>query len=206
MAELGDEMKTVLFATMNPAKVAKYQQKLAENGVKLMTLRDLDFGLSVEESGKSAIENARIKARAYYEKVKIPTIGMDNCLFFEGVKLEDQPGTHVRRIGGRELNDEEMIAHYTELVRRYGGKLTARWVYGMVLCDERGEQEFSWSLENFYMVTEPCERRNVGYPLDSITIVPKFNKYLAEMTQAEIAEMNTKDMDGEVVEFILASL
>ena len=39
----------------------------------------------------------------------MPTIGMDNCLFIEELPEEKQPGTHVRRIGWKELNDEESL-------------------------------------------------------------------------------------------------
>ena len=60
-----------------------------------------------EETGKNAIENAYIKAKTYYDKTKIISIGMDNNLYIEGLPEEKQPGTHVRRINGKELNDEE---------------------------------------------------------------------------------------------------
>ena len=88
----------VLFATTNLAKVRKYKEKLKENGIELITINDLDFKLDIEENGKNAIENAYIKAKTYYDVVKIPTIGMDNCLFIEELPEEKQPGTHVRRI------------------------------------------------------------------------------------------------------------
>lgn len=72
----------VLFATENPAKVKTYLEPLKKNGINLITINDLDFKLEIDESGKTAIENARIKAKTYYGKLKIPTIGMDNNLFF----------------------------------------------------------------------------------------------------------------------------
>ena len=99
----------VLFATTNPAKVRKYKAELEKRGIELLTLKDLDFELKVNESGKNAIENACIKAKTYYDATKIPTIGMDNNLFIEELSDEEQPGTHVRRIKGKELNDDEMI-------------------------------------------------------------------------------------------------
>lgn len=37
----------------------------------------------------------------------------------------------------------------------------------------------------FYFVEEPCEKRNPGYPLDSIRQVPQFNKYLVELTEED---------------------
>ena len=107
----------VLFATTNLAKVRKYKEKLKENGIELITINDLDFKLDVDENGKNALENAYIKAKAYYDIAKIPTIGMDDCLFIEGLPEEKQPGTHVRRINGKELADDEMIEYYTNLIK-----------------------------------------------------------------------------------------
>lgn len=99
----------VLFATTNPAKVKKYKKALEERGIELLTLKDLDINIKVEETGENAIENAYIKAKTYYEVAHMPTIGMDNCLFVEELSEEEQPGTHVRRINGIELTEEEKI-------------------------------------------------------------------------------------------------
>lgn len=192
----------VLFATTNPAKVGKYQKALEEKGIELITLNDLDFELNIEESGKNAIENAYIKAKTYYDATKLPTIGMDNNLFIEELPEEKQPGTHVRRVNGKTLNDEEMIEYYTNLVKEHGGKLTAKWVYGMVMCDENGVREYSWSKDHFYFVDKPCEKRNPGYPLDSISIVPEFNKYFVELTEEDKKQYNKKDDIKDVIEFI----
>ena len=183
----------VLFATTNPAKVKKYRDLLKEKGIELVTIKDLDFKLDIDENGKDAIENAYIKAKTYYDKTKIPTIGMDNNLFIEELPEEKQPGTHVRRINGKELNDDEMIKYYTNLVKENYGKLTAKWVYGMVICSDNGVNKFSWSKDHFYFVDKPCEKRNPGYPLDSITIVPEFNKYLAELTEEDKEVYKKKD-------------
>ena len=102
----------VLFATTNPAKIKKYADKLKEKDIEILTIKDLGINLKPEETGKNAIENAYIKAKAYYDKTKVVSIGMDNNLYIEGLPEEKQPGTHVRRINGKELNDEEMIEYH----------------------------------------------------------------------------------------------
>ena len=102
----------VLFATNNPAKIKIYADKLEQNGIELKTLLDLKVPDNVEENGKNSIENAIIKAKGYYEFTKVPTIGMDNSLFIEDIDEVDQPGTHVRRVHGKRLSDEEMIEYY----------------------------------------------------------------------------------------------
>ena len=196
----------VLFATNNPAKVKKYKDRLEKRGVELITIKDLDMNLHVEESGKNALENAYIKAKAYYNATKIITIGMDNNLFIDELPEEKQIGTHVRRINGKELNDDEMIDYYTNLVKEYGGKLTAKWVYGMVIFNGKEKKEFTWSKSNFYFVDKPSDKRNPGYPLDSISIIPEYNKYLVELTKKKKKEYNEKTNDGQVIDFIVNSI
>ena len=196
----------VLFATSNPAKVRNYKEKLLKSGIELLTLKDIDIHIHVEENGKNAIENAYIKAKAYYDELEIPTIGMDNNLFIEGIPDELQPGVFVRRINGRELNDDEMIEYYTKLVKEYGGKLKARWVYGMVLISENGIYEYSWSYDDFYLVSNVNEKRNPGYPLDSISIDEKLNKYFVDMTEEDRIKNKKQDKDDEVINFIINSL
>ena len=205
MEELVTKNKVkVLFATGNPAKVNKYAKELEKRNIELITIKDLDVNIEVEENGKNAIENAYIKAKAYYDATNIITIGMDNNLFIEELPDEKQIGTHVRRINGKELNDEEMIEYYTNLVKEYGGKLTAKWVYGMVVYNGKEAKEYSWSKSNFYFVDKPSEKRNPGYPLDSISIMPEFNKYFVELTQEE--KNRNINNENDVIEFIVNSL
>lgn len=196
-------MKKVLFATTNPAKVKKYKEALKEKGIELITIKDLDIKLDIDENGKDAIENAYIKAKAYFDLTKMPTIGMDNNLFIEELPENKQPGTHVRRINGKELNDEEMIEYYTKMVKNYGEKLTVKWVYGMVICNNDNVNSYSWSKDNFYFIDKPCKKRNQGYPLDSISIIPEFNKYLAELDDEEKLKYKSKDNIDAVVDFIV---
>ena len=195
----------VLFATTNPAKVKKDKEELINRGIELLTIKDLDLDFKVEENGKNALENAYIKAKAYYDKTHITTIATDNSLFIEELPQEKQPGVYVRRINGKRLTDEEMIEYYTNLVKEYGGKLTAKWVYGMVIYNENGKKEYTWSKDHFYFVDKPCEKRNPGYPLDSISVVPKYNKYLVELNDEEKKEKDDNN-DDEVIDFIVKNI
>ena len=193
----------VLFATTNPAKVKKYIDELAKRGIELITIKDIKIKLNVEENGKNAIENAYIKAKAYYDKTGITTIGMDNNLYIEGLPQDKQPGTYVRRINGKELNDDEMIEYYTNLVHKYGGKLSAKWVYGMVIYNGKETKEYSWSKSNFYLIDKPCKKRNQGYPLDSISIMPNCNKYFVDLTNEDRNKDKQNYNEDDVIQFIV---
>lgn len=61
--------------------------------------------LDVVEDGSSFIENAEKKARAYFEKFKLPTISDDSGLVVEA--LPGELGIHSARFGGDGLTDEE---------------------------------------------------------------------------------------------------
>jgi len=196
----------VLFATTNPAKIKKYADRLEEKGIELITIKDLDINLKVDENGKDAIENAYIKAKTFYDATQMITIGMDNNLFIENLPNEKQPGTHVRRINGKELNDDEMIEYYTGLVKENGERLKAKWVYGMVIYDGKETKKYTWSRSEFYFLEKPCEKRNPGYPLDSISFIPEYNKYLVELTDEERKQGNSNYYENNVIEFIIDSI
>ena len=57
----------VLFATTNPAKVKTYKDELEKRGITLLTINDIEDKVEIDENGKNAIENAYIKAKAYYD-------------------------------------------------------------------------------------------------------------------------------------------
>ena len=196
----------VLFATTNPAKVKRYKEQLSENGIELISINDIDEKLDINENGKDAIENAYIKAKTYYDKTKIPTIGIDDCLFIEGISEEEQPGTNVRRVNGKRLNDDEMIEYYSNLAHEYGenGKLTCRWVYGIAVINNGIESTYTWSKEDFFIIDKPSDKINPGYPLNTISINKKLNKYFTDMTDEDREETNEDESD--VVNFLCESL
>lgn len=195
-------MKKILFATSNEAKVKRFKDKLLNKGIELLSLKDLDVSLTIEENGTSAIENALIKARAYSDKVDIPVIAMDDTLYLEDVPEEYQPGLYVRRVNGKSLSDSEMLEYYSNLVKNYGhnGKIVARWVYGLAIIYDQKEETYTWSKTNFWLVDTPSSIVNPGYPLNSISKSIELNKYFSEMTQEDW--QNIQEQEDDVIDFI----
>ena len=66
----------------------------------------------------------------------------------------------------------------------------------------KGTKEYSWSKSNFYLVDKPCPKRNPGYPLDSISVMPENNKYWLELTDEEIKKSKEESNKDGIVEFI----
>ena len=128
---------------------------------------------------------------------------MDNCLYIDELPDEKQPGTHVRRVKGKTLNDDEMIEYYRNLVDEYGGRLTAKWIYGMVIYDGKKSKEYSWSKKDFYLVNKVSEKRNLGYPLDSMSIMPECNKYFVDLTEEDKNRNSSNYNENDVIDFIV---
>ena len=195
-------MKKVLFATGNIAKVKRFKDKLLARGIELLSLKDLNISLSVEENGTSAIENALIKARAYKKEVDMPVMAMDDSLYLENVPENLQPGLFVRRVNGKSLTDEKMIEHYSNLVKDYGvdGAIVARWIYGLAIIKENTERTYTWSKNDFLLVDTPSKVVNPGYPLNSISKNIKLDKYFSEMTQED--QESVQEQEDDVIDFI----
>ena len=196
----------VLFATGNATKAQRFSKGLLEKGIEVMSLKDINIELDIDENGKNAIENALIKARAYSKVVDIPVFAMDDNLYLENVPEDKQPGMYVRRVDGKRLNDDEMIKHYSGLAKKYGknGRITCRWIYGLAVICNGKEYTYTWSKEDFYMVDTPSDKMNPGYPLNSISINKKLNKYFTDMTDEDRKQVEEDESD--VVDFIVNSL
>lgn len=196
-------MKQILFATSNESKSKRFNEGLLTKDIEVLTLKDLNIKLENKEDGKTAIENALIKAREAYKKTGMPTIGMDDTLYLENVPEEKQPGLFVRRVNGRTLTDEELIEHYINLVKEYGtsGRINCKWLYGIAIINEKGEENtYTWSKDNFYMVDTRSDILNPGYPLNSISKYKIIDKYFTEITKED--EKDIRINEDDVVEFI----
>ena len=131
---------------------------------------------------------------------------MDDNLFLENVPDDKQPGMYVRRINGKRLNDEEMLNHYIGLVKEFGtnGRLTCRWVYGMAVINNGKEYIYTWSKEDFYMVENLSNKIQPGYPLNSISVNKRLNKYFTDMTEED--KLLVQEDESDVVDFIVNSI
>jgi len=201
-----ENMKKILFATVNESKVKRFKKGLLKNNIEIITINDIEKKLDIEENGKDAIENALIKARAYANAYNLPVLAMDDNLYIEGIPADKQPGMYVRRVNGKRLSDDEMIEYYSNLAHTYGknGKLTCRWVFGIAVINNGIESTYTWSKEDFYLVDTPSNKINPGYPLNTISINKKLNKYFTDMTEED--KLKLKEDESDVVNFICKNI
>ena len=112
----------ILYGTTNQGKLLAMKKSVEGMDMEIICLRDLDCDLPViVENGKTPLENAEIKARAYFEAFHMPVFSCDSGLYFDELAEEEQPGIHVRRVGGKELTDAEMTEQAYLSLRLFSG-------------------------------------------------------------------------------------
>jgi 8-oxo-dGTP diphosphatase len=191
----------LLYGTGNPAKLSAMKSRLEQLDIELIGLNDLRAEgkniPEVAEDGDTPLENARLKAVAYYETFQIPVFSCDSGLYFDNVPDEVQPGVHVRNINGKCLSDDEMIDYYSGLVKKYGN-LVAR--YRNAICfvvDEKHiyeAMEPAMESEKFILTDKPHGTiRKKGFPLDSISLDIKTNQYYYDLPEDRLEQVAVED-------------
>jgi 8-oxo-dGTP diphosphatase len=176
------------------------KRRLEPLGIELIGLQDIKgMGLAVpevEENGTTPLENAHLKATAYYEAFQIPVFSCDSGLYFDNVPEDIQPGVHVRTVNGKYLTDEEMQAHYAGLAREYGN-LTARYCNAICFVQDKETiyeaMEPSMESERFLLTDCIHPIRKKGFPLDSLSIDIKTGKYFYDLPEGALDRVAVED-------------
>ena len=188
----------IIYGTTNKGKLQAMKKALETFDIELIGLGDVECELPhINENGTTPLENAELKARAYYEAFGMPVFSCDSGLYFDELEEDEQPGLHVRRINGKELTDDEMIEYYASLAERHGGRITGRYrnaIY-FILDEEHhySSMDMSIATEPFVLGTVSHPKRVEGFPLDSLSIDIATGKYYYDL---EVKDVSTSVDDG----------
>lgn len=131
----------ILFATTNQNKVNRIKKLIKDTNINFISLADLGYEIEEpEENGKDGIENSIIKAKHYFDKLKIkmPVLTQDDTLFLSGVLEEDNPKKDIKlpvikKYG--QFTDEFAYQYYSDLVKKYNKEyLYFEFRYGHAIC------------------------------------------------------------------------
>lgn len=181
----------IIFGTKNEAKVKQVQGALAPISVSVRGLDEHTNIPVVVEDGNTVQENARKKALAYAKALGEAVISMDNALYLDGLKDEEQPGMNVRRIPSSKSErptDEELLRYYQKLVRNRfpEGKTMSTWHYGVCVATPDGRFREMTVISPPRVFTSTRSTTVIpGYPLESLQTNPATGKYVSEMTREE---------------------
>ena len=180
-------MKQLIIGTKNQAKVNQIKGALSSFNVEIIGLPTNTDLPEVIEDKATAKENARKKAIFYSQFLNKTVLSMDNALYIKGLNPDKQPGINVRRINGRtdRPSDKELLNYYQKILKPLGNRINGHWEFAICLAHPNGQFKETTIISPRIFTNQKSKKITKGYPLESLQIDPKTNKYISEMSQKE---------------------
>ncbi|MGM9926608.1 MAG: XTP/dITP diphosphatase [Bacillus sp. (in: firmicutes)] len=175
-------MKNLIIATGNKGKAKEFETLFSPLGYNVLTLRDLEGAIEVEETGSTFEENAVLKAETLCKQFNTMVIADDSGLIIDA--LDGRPGIYSARYAGEEKNDEANMDKVLEELKDVPEeKRTARFYCALAVA--RPNQEtvtFSGTVEGRIATARQGE---YGFGYDPIFYVPSLQKMMAQLEPQE---------------------
>ena len=83
----GKRVMKLIYGTTNKAKIDFMKKQIEPLDIEILSLNEVDAPkLDIDESGNTPLENAKIKALAYYRELQSPVFSCDSGLYNEGLR------------------------------------------------------------------------------------------------------------------------
>ena len=170
----------IVIGTKNEHKVKEFKREFEKIGIEVVGLteylKDQDVAEPIED-GTTFEENALIKAKYYYDIIKVPCLCDDSGICVE--VLDGAPGINSARYSGG--NDKDNRDY---LRKNLKGQFPAKAWFNCDLVYYDGEKTICINEKTYGEVIDE-ERGTEGFGYDVIFNYPPFNKTLGEMTMDE---------------------
>lgn len=185
-------MSKLLIATHNPAKLSEIKEYLSPllPQMQILSLTDLHIQVEPEETGRTFLENAKLKAEYYADISRLPTLADDGGLAIE--ILHGEPGVKSNRWPGHRGSDQELITYC--LSRMQGVDIKnrgAQFETCIYFYDPSTKKSTHASGTVYGTISEaPDTTITPGYPYRSVFLVDGFHKFYTELSPVEHAQIN----------------
>lgn len=171
----------ILIATKNEGKLKEFKQIFTAKGIEVLSLKDVDEDVDVQENGLTFEENARLKADSYTKTIGIPVLADDSGLEIDA--LNGRPGIFSARYAG----DHNDAANNAKVLTELGGvpdeKRTATFHTTVVVRKPDGTELVANGNLRGRILSVP--RGDNGFGYDPLFYVEEKQKTLAQMTREE---------------------
>lgn len=174
-------MKEIVIATRNPGKLEEFKVLMKDLEVELRSLEEWPNVPEPEETGKTFMANARLKAVYYAKATGLPCIADDSGL--EVLALEGAPGVRSARYAGEEATDEENNKLLLQIMK-FQVKRTCRFRCALAVAAPNGKILLeSDGICDGMLLHEPLGTEGFGY--DPLFWSTELHKGLGEATMQE---------------------
>lgn len=173
----------LIIASGNVHKIREYRELFKNlKGFEILSLRNFPEYASVEETGSSFTENAKIKARHASSILKKWVLADDSGLVVP--RLKNEPGIYSRRYAGPEASDAENRKKLLHEMRNFQGPdRDAYFECALALCGPSdGYEKCVIGTCEGSILTEERGRNGFGY--DSLFIKHDYDKTFAELDES----------------------
>ena len=176
-------MKKILVATNNPGKIKEIQEIL--KGYQLVTLKDINCKIEVEEDQETFEGNAKKKAKEIAELTNMPCIADDSGLCIEA--FDGWPGVYTARFLGEEATPTERNEALLEKMKNLKQEQRKAKVVCVVVYYEDGKFVVARGEVSGKIAEQPKGKNGFGF--DPIFELENGRTY-AELSQKEKNEMS----------------
>jgi non-canonical purine NTP pyrophosphatase, rdgB/HAM1 family len=177
-----DKFSKLVFATSNEGKMREIREILSDIGVEVLSLKDLNIDMNVEENGSTFEENAYIKANEASKLTGLPALADDSGLEVDYINKE--PGIYSARYMGEDTSYDVKNKNIIErLSKAVGDERSARFVCVISAVFPSGKILTSKGIIEGIIAKVPSGNEGFGY--DPIFYIPKLAKTTAELSLEE---------------------
>ncbi len=174
--------KRIVFATNNAGKMKEVKEILADMNVELLSMKDLELNIPIDENGTTFEENAIIKAKAVSAVCGEIVLADDSGLEID--YLNKEPGIYSARYMGESTSYSIKNA---KLIERLDGvpeeKRTARFICAIAAVFPSGEVLTTHG-EIEGIIGYKAEGTG-GFGYDPIFYIPEFERTTAQLSEDE---------------------
>ena len=171
----------IILASNNKNKLREMRDILKDFGINVISQKEANINIEIEETGTTFEENAILKAKAIYELTKMPVISDDSGLEIDA--LDGAPGVYSNRFAGENATDEDKMNKVLSLMKDVPEeKRTARFKCTICYIDKNGNINTFTGVAEGKIGYKQIGENGFGY--DPIFICEK-NKTFAEIPGEE---------------------
>lgn len=192
------EKLQIVLATSNPGKIAELQSMLTELPIEWIPQSEFNIP-DIEETGKTFIENAILKARHAAKLSGLPALADDSGLVIDA--LDGAPGIYSARYAGKDATAEERnqkVLDEMKAVPKEERTAAYHCVMALVEYEDDPVPLICHGIWEGSILSEPCGTNGFGY--DPIFYVTTHDCSAAELSNAE---KNAISHRGQVVDQLL---
>jgi len=176
----------ILIATTNPGKIREFREMLGDDSIQWDDLTQHQDLKSVEETGRTFLQNATLKASAYAKMFNTHAVADDSGLEVDA--LGNKPGVHSARwaelnnAGKGDADNNDLLIH--QLDKTEDHDRTARFVCVLALAAPDGNILFTArdTVEGRILREERGEN---GFGYDPLFLIDELGKTTAELPPQE---------------------